>query len=80
MLKPKYVRWRDWWLWILLPREKKQELADTVRTVSLLRPLLRSHPDIVEIIRAGKSCSWLLDRKDVADALKSLERYLDTSP
>ncbi len=76
MLKPKYVRWRDWWLWVLLPREKKRSLDDTVQQASLLRPLLRNHPDVTEKIRSGESCSWTLSRKDAAEALESVERYL----
>lgn len=80
MLKPKYVRWRHWWLWVLLPREKKQLLDGLHRQVSLLRPLLRNHPDIVEKIRDGESCSWPLSQNDTADTLEAVERYRDTSP
>ena len=78
-MKPAYIRWRDWWLWIWLPREKKQSIDEAMRLASLATPLLRSHPDIVEKIRAGESYSWPLAQKDAVDALKSVERYLDTS-
>lgn len=76
-IKPKYIRWRDWLLWLLcLPRAKKQELDSFMCALAIMRPLLRGHPGIERKIEQGESCSWSISREEATESLKAVEEYV----
>ena len=67
---------RHWPLWLCLPRKKKREIDFVIQMTSLLRPLLRNHPEAEEKINRGESYTWPLSEQDASDAKRAVEEYV----